>query len=343
MGRRNKKKSIRSYIYDVGNLMDACDTSYRGKSQRQRAKREVCQVMDDTLAFSRAKMDEIKGGTYRVGDYRHFPLKDRKKVRPISVLPYGDRCVQNLYKGGIEPVIVNQATDDMCAGLPGRGVTSSNARWCLVRKVCRMIRHESAVWMWQGDISKFYDSIRNVIVMRELERIISDKEVLSLLREHVMKQKELAIGDPFSHLIASLVIAPLVRHLKANGVMLVNYADDFLCVAPTKEKAHRIRQMAEQYAVTHLRLKFKPSQVRRIDAAPFRFCGYVFHPNGKVFITSDTKRKYVRTRHKSRSLASYNGLLLCCNSRHLRKKVECSDNNRKHHGKETNALCRKTA
>lgn len=323
--------------------MDACDTSYRGKSQRQRAKREVCQVMNDTLAFSQNKMVEIKGGTYRVGDYRHFSLKDRKKMRPISVLPYGDRCVQNLYKGGIEPLVINQATDDMCAGLPGRGVTSSKARWCLVRKVRRMIQRDAAVWMWQGDISKFYDNIRNVVVMRELERIISDKTVLSLLREHVMNQKELAIGDPFSHLIASLVIAPLVRHLKANGIMLVNYADDFLCVAPTKEEAYRIRRMAEQFAVTRLRLKFKPSQVRRINDGPFRFCGYVFHPNGKVFICSDTKRRYVKTRHKSRSKASYNGLLLCCNSRHLRKKVENRDNNRKHHGKETNALCRQAA
>lgn len=343
MRRIKKKHSIRSYIYDIGNLLSACDTSYRGKSRRQRAKREVREVMDDTLAFSRTKMSEIKDGTYRVGDYRHFPLRDRKKVRPISVLPYGDRCVQNLYKSAIEPVIVNQATDDMCAGLPERGVTSGSARWCVVRKVRRMLRRQDAVWMWQGDISKFYDNIRNVIVMRELERIVTDKVVLSLLREHIMKQKQLAIGDPFSHLIASLVIAPLVRYLKANGATLVNYADDFLCVASSREEAYRIKEMAEQYAVTRLRLHFKPSQVRRVDVAPFCFCGYVFHPNGKVFICSATKKRYVRTRHKSRSVASYNGLLLCCNSRHLRKKIEQNDNNRKRYGEKTHQICRQAA
>lgn len=333
MKQRKGKRSIRSYIYDVGNLIDACYTSYENKSQRQKQKPEVRAVMDDALAFANGKMDEIIGGSYRVGDYRHFPLRDRKKVRPISVLPYADRCVQNLYKSGVEPVIINQATDDMCAGLPKRGVTSNEARWCVVRKVRNIMKNDDAVWMWQGDVSKFYDNIRNVIVMRELERIVSDKVVLGLLREHIMKQKNLAIGDPISHLIASLVIAPLVRHLKANGATLVNYADDFWCVARTKEDAYRIKRLAEEYAVTHLRLRFKPSQVRRIDAAPFRFCGYVFYPNGKVFLSSETKRKYVKTRHKKRSVASYNGMLLMCNSRHLRKKVEMYDNNRNRDGK----------
>ena len=343
MKRRKKRQSIRGYIYDVGHLIEACHTSYENKSQHQRRKPEVRAVMDDTLSFATAKLAEITGDTYRVGDYRHFPLRDRKKVRPISVLPYADRCVQNLYKGGVEPVIINQATDDMCAGLPGRGVTSSEARWCVVRKVRNIMKKDGAVWMWQGDISKFYDNISNVIVMRELERIVTDKVVLALLREHVMKQSNLAIGDPISHLIASLVIAPLVRHLKAHGATLVNYADDFWCVAPTREEAYRIKRLAEKYAVTHLRLHFKPSQVRRIDAGPFCFCGFVFHPNGKVFLSSETKRRYVKSRHKKRSRASYNGMLLMCNSRHLRKKVEMYDNNRNGHGKVSDKICGQAA
>ena len=338
MIRGNRKRSIRSYIYDRANLREACYVSYQGKSARQRRKAEVRAVMDDLETFVERKNGEIRSGTYRVGDYRHFHLKDRKKRRRISVLPYGDRSVQNLYKSGIEPVIVNQATDDMCAGLPGRGVTASEAKWCVVLKVQRILRTDEAVWMWQGDIRKFYDSIRNVIVMKQLERIISDKVVLELVREHVMKQRELAIGDPFSHLLASLVIAPLVRYMKANGATVVNYADDFWCVARTKEEIYRIKNMAERFAVTRLRLHFKPSQVRRIDAAPFRFCGFVFYPNGKVFLCSDTKKRYVKSRHRRRSVASYNGMLICCNSRHLRKKVEMNDNNRKRHGKGTDTL-----
>lgn len=336
------KKSTRSYIYNVGHIRDACYTSYDGKSDEQRHKKEVMDVMNHIDDFARDTFLAIKQGTYRVGQYRHFRLRDKKKEREISVLPYPDRCVQILYKGAVEPLIINQATDDMCAGLPGRGVTASDPRWCVVRKIQRIMRSSRAVYMWQGDIAKFYDNTRNVLVMRELERIISDKVVLSLLRDHLMQQRKLAIGDPISHLIASLMMAPLVRHLKSLGAILVNYADDFWVVAETEEQMYFYRQEAERFAVTRLRLHFKPSQIRLISKAPFRFCGFVYHPNGKVFLASDTKKRYIRTRHSRRSRASYNGMLLVCNSRHLRKKIEIHDNYKNHkNAKTTNSLRRK--
>lgn len=335
------RKSTRAYIYNASNLYDACYTSYEGKSAKQRQKPEVADVMQDVDGFSKQVMADIISGKYRVGEYRHFKLHDKKKERDISVLPYKDRCVQNLYKGAVEPLIINQATDDMCAGLPYRGVTASDSRWSVVRKVQRIMRSSQAVYMWQGDIRKFYDNIHNVLVMKRLEHIISDKVVLSLLRNHIMKQSKLAIGDPISHLIASLMIAPLVRFLKERGAIVVNYADDIWAVAPTEWEAARIAKEGSRFAATKLRLHFKPYQIRRIDKAPFRFCGLVFHPNGKVFMLSNTKKKYVRTRHKARFLASYNGILQVCNARNLRKKVEKFDNYKKHHqyAKTTYAVC----
>lgn len=335
------RKSTRAYIYNASHLYDACHTSYEGKSEKQRQKPEVMAVMQDVDGFSKKVLGEIFSGEYRVGEYSHFKLRDKKKERDISVLPYKDRCVQNLYKAAVEPLIINQATDDMCAGLPLRGVTASDPRWSVVKKIQHIMRSSHAVYMWQADICKFYDNIHNVLVMKQLERLVSDKVVLSLLRAHIMKQRRLAIGDPISHLIASLMIAPLVRFLKERGAILVNYADDFFVVAPTKHELVRLAKDAKSFAATKLRLHFKPYQIRRIDAAPFRFCGFVFHPNGKVFLLSDTKKKYVRTRHKASSLASYNGMLQVCNSRHLRKKVEKFDNNKKHHKNEkaTYAFC----
>lgn len=327
------RKSVREYIFTLGNLHSACHTSYSGKSAQQRKKPEVMAVMNDIDAFACETLQSIVSGRYRVGRYRHFKLRDKKKVRDISVLPYPDRCVQNLYKGAVEPLIINQATDDMCAGLPGRGVTSSNAKWCVVKKVRALMRSSKSVFVWQADVSKFYDNIRNVLVMKSFEKLISDKLVLDLVRDHVMNQKKLAIGDPWSHLIASLMMAPLVRMLKQHGFNLVNYADDILVFTETKERAYQAKALAEEFAVTRLRLHYKPSQVRRVDADPIRFCGFVFYPNGKVFLSKDTKKKYIRRRHKKRSLASYNGLLLCCNSRNLRKKVEFNDNVKVKHKK----------
>lgn len=325
------KKSIRRSILDAGNLADACRNSYAGKSARKREKHEVKAVMSDLDGFSSSTVTTIRNDDYHVGRYRHLTIHDKKKTRELSFLPFSDICVQNHYKRAIEPVIIRQTTDDMCAGLPHRGVTARCARWNVVRKVRKLMRSARSVYVWQGDISKFYDSVRNVVVMKLLERKIHDPFVLKLLREHIMNLRTLAIGDPMSHLIASLVIAPLVRHLKSIGARLVNYADDFLVFAETREECRRIEQEARRFAVTELRLHFKPSQIRRVDAAPIRFCGFVFHPNGKVALLSYTKKRYVRTRHSRRSRASYNGMILACNGRNLRKKVEVYDNFAKKH------------
>lgn len=333
------KKSVRAYIYDPQSMRRACYTSYAGKSKRQRRKKEVTEVMDNIDDFIEEALNEIKSGTYEVGEYRHFDLHDKKKKRRISVQPYKHRCIQNVYKDAVEPIVVNQATDDMCAGLPKRGVTAKDKRWSVVNKVRRLMRSSKYTHIWQGDISGFYYNIRNVVVMKLLERKVRDREALRLIRQHIMAQKDLAIGDPISHLIASLVISQLVRYLKSLGATLVNYADDFLVFSDDEHKLKRLAAAAQKFAVTKLRLRFKPYQIRRIDKGPFRFCGYVYYPNGKVFLLSRTKKRYIRTRHKARSQASYNGMLMACNARHLRKKVEQYDNYKKH-AKTTNALCR---
>ena len=57
--------------------------------------------MADVDGFCQRKRHELEGDTYRIGDYRHFRLKDKKKDRDISVLPYEDRCVQNAIKDAI--------------------------------------------------------------------------------------------------------------------------------------------------------------------------------------------------------------------------------------------------
>ena len=79
------KKSVRAYIYDPQSMRRACYTSYAGKSKRQRRKKEVTEVMDNIDDFIEEALNEIKSGTYEVGEYRHFDLHEKKKKRRISV------------------------------------------------------------------------------------------------------------------------------------------------------------------------------------------------------------------------------------------------------------------
>ena len=83
--------SISTWHNIMTGMHTAVYDSYAAKSSRQRKKREVVEVMTDVDGFCQRKQTELATGSYTIGRYRHFCLRDKKKERDISVLPYEDR------------------------------------------------------------------------------------------------------------------------------------------------------------------------------------------------------------------------------------------------------------
>lgn len=314
-------------------LQEATYNSYAAKSTRQRQRPEVQAVMADVRDFCARKTAELSDGTYRIGRYRHFRLEDRKKVRPISVLPYDDRCVQNDMKDAIQPLILRFMTDDMLGGLPGCGVVASDPRHCVIEQIRQALNDSSMKYMLQGDISKFYDNVDKVISMQLIERKVKDRRTLALIRQHLFAQKKLAIGDPFSHLIANMNMSVIIRKAKAKygkRIRLINFADDFLAFARKKKTLEALRRDMRIWA-REMRLKYKPMYVQPITKQLITFCGYQFG-RGFVRLTQRTKKRYIKARHSERSMGSYNGLLQVADTKHLRKLIEMEDNRHMNHG-----------
>ena len=313
--------------------------SYAAKSSRQRKKREVADVMADVNAFCQRKQTELATGSYTIGDYRHFRLRDKKKERNISVLPYEDRCVQNAVKDAIEPLILRQMTDDMLGGLPGCGVLASDKRHQVVARMRVLLNDRSLTHYLQGDISKFYDNVDNVISMELIERQVKDKRTLAVIRQHLFNQKRLAIGDPFSHLIANLNMSVIIRKAKekyGKRIELVNFADDFIAFSRDKKTLENLRRDMRIWA-RQMRLHYKPMYVRTVPGSrsvnggtsavhqPIIFCGYRFG-RGFVHLSQQTKQRYVKARHRERSMGSYKGIIEVADTKELKKRVQYQDN-----------------
>ena len=308
-------------------MQTAVYDSYSAKSSRQRTKREVVEVMADVDGFCQRKQTEISRGTYRVGRYRHFRLRDKKKERDISVLPYEDRCVQNAVKDAIGPLILRQMTDDMLGGLPGCGVLASDKRHQVVARMRVLLNDRSLTHYLQGDISKFYDHVDNVISMELIERQVKDKRTRAVIRQHLFNQKRLAIGDPFSHLIANLNMSVIIRKAKeqyGDSIKVVNFADDFIAFSNDKTILNAMRRDMQQWAKA-MRLHYKTMYVRPVDGQPIIFCGYKFG-RGYVHLTRRTKKRYVKARHRERSMGSYKGIIEVADTKELKKRVQYQDN-----------------
>ena len=317
----------------ITGMHTAIHRSYMAKSSRQRRKREVQRVMTDVDGFCLRKEAELKGRTYLVGEYRHFPLRDKKKVRLISVLPYEDRCVQNDVKDAIQPLIMRQMTDDMLGGLPGCGVLASDKRHQVVARMRKLLNDRSLTHYLQGDVTKFYDHVDNVKSMELIERKVKDKRTLGVIRQHLFAQKKLAIGDPFSHLIANMNMSVIIRRAKeryGRQIRLINFADDFIAFAKDKETLEALRRDMHEWA-RQMRFHYKPMYVRPVDSRPGRqpqpivFCGYKFG-RGYVHLSQRTKQRYVRARHRRRSMGSYQGIIQVADTIHLRHLIEIQDN-----------------
>ncbi len=321
--------SISTWHNIMTGLHAAVYDSYAAKSNRQRAKREVVDVMADVSEFCQRKRRELYRGTYRVGDYRHFRLRDKKKERYISVLPYEDRCVQNDMKDAIEPLLLRQMIDDMMGGLPGCGVLASDKRHQVVARMRVLLNDRSLKYCLQGDIKKFYDHVDNVISMRLIERQVKDKRTRAVIRQHLFNQKRLAIGDPFSHLIANLNMSVIIRKAKekyGDRIKVVNFADDFIAFSKDKETLNALRRDMQQWAKA-MRLHYKQMYVRPVDGQDIIFCGYKFG-RGYVHLTQRTKKRYIKARHKKRSMGSYQGIIGVADTKHLKLKVQINDNNK---------------
>jgi len=325
--------SISTWQNITTGIWDATHRSYMRKSTRQRRRREVADVMNRYDDFCFETVGELQDGSYQVGQYRHFNLKDKKKVRSISVLPYKDRCVQNDLKDAIQQPLLNQMTTDMMGGLPKCGVVASDPRHCVVEQMRREMNNRHWQFVLQGDISKFYDHVNNIVSMQLIERQITDRRTLAVVRQHLMNQKRLAIGDPFSHLIANLNMSVIIRKAKdkyGKRIRIINFADDFVAFCHDRQTLNAMRRDMKIWA-REMRLHYKPMYVRPIDAKPGKryqpiiFCGYQYG-RGFVKIAQDTKKRYVKARHRRRSVGSYNGLLQVADTKHLRINIEIKNN-----------------
>lgn len=308
-------------------LHAATFNSYAAKSSRQRAKREVQRVMNDVEEFCKQKQEELTNGTYQIGGYRHFRLKDKKKERDISVLPYEDRCVQNDIKDAIQPLLLRQMTNDMMGGLPGCGVLASDKRHQVVARMRVLMNNLSLLYCLQGDIRKFYDNVDNVISMQLIERQVKDKRTRAVIRQHLFNQKKLAIGDPFSHLIANLNMSVIIRKAKekyGKSIELVNFADDFIAFSKDKDILNALRRDMNQWAKL-MRLHYKTMYVRPVDSQAITFCGYKFG-RGYVHLTQRTKKRYIKARHKKMSMGSYQGIIGVADTKELKKRIQYQDN-----------------
>ena len=217
-----------------------------------------------------------------------IPKPGSQEKRPLGVPTIKDRTVQGAVLQVIEPIFEHEFAPQSYGFRPGKGCKDALRR---VDELLKSGKH----WVVDADLKSYFDTIPHERLMERVGEKIADGKVMKLiegmLQAGVMDNEKgwqaTTQGSPqgavISPLLSNIYLNGLDWKMARNGFEMVRYADDFVVLCPSLEKAQKALEEIQQ-RVEENGLKLHPTKTRVVDASQrggFDFLGYHFERGRK--------------------------------------------------------------
>lgn len=217
------------------NMSQSFDQVLRGTvRKRSRQGRWLLAHREEVIAELSAKIAD--GSYYIAGGYRERTIVEGGKERHIQILTMKDRIACHAIMAVVDAHIKRRFIRTTGASIKGRGMHDLKAY------IERDMRDnpEQTRYCYKFDISKFYESVDQRMLIDCVRRVFKDAKLIAILERFIrMMPKGVSIGLRSSQGLCNLLLSIHLDHVLKDrlGVKyFYRYCDDGVVLAATKEE-----------------------------------------------------------------------------------------------------------
>jgi group II intron reverse transcriptase/maturase len=218
--------------------------------------------------------------------------KGNGESRPLMIPTVRDRVGQSAVLQVIKPILEKEFEHCSFAYRKGRSVKQA------VYQI-KEYRDKGYTWVVDADIDAYFDSIDHDLLLEKVKGVIEDPDILKLIEMWVKAgvwdgeaitrlTKGIPQGSVISPILANLFLDQLDEELLSQGFKLVRYADDFIILCKTADKAKEALEVTDEI-LDKLLLELDEADIVSFDQG-FKYLG-VYFVRSMIFTPFDKPKR----------------------------------------------------